>query len=161
MALVLGSSSMAGEPRPEPSTTARVVKGLDWTAVSLLSGGLVLQSVSLLSSDGRPAVDAPLFTAFVLSFVGGVMTGIVSTVLEAVTELTSPGSDVPGPHEFGVGPSRTGRLLQTTGLVVTFVDMLAYGIGNVLASMLSSGPRRGRGLAPGSRSEAASRRRSA
>lgn len=136
MALLVCSSSMAEEPRPAPSTTAKVVKGLDWTAVSLLSAGLVLQSASLLSSNGRPD---PLFTAAVVSFVGGVMTGLVSSLVKAVMKLSSPLSDVPGPYELLLAPSRAGRVVQTTGLVVAMVGLLSHAIGNVMASVLDPG----------------------
>ena len=139
MALLVSSSSMAQEPRPEPSTTAKVVKAMDWTAVSLLSAGLVLQSASLLSSNGRPALEDPLFTAFVVSFLGGAMTGLVSSLVKAVTKLGSPVSDVPGPYELVLAPSRAGRVVQTTGLVVAMVGLLSHTVGNVMASLLDPG----------------------
>jgi hypothetical protein len=130
MALLVCSSSMAEEPRPSPSTAAKVVKGLDWTTVSLLSAGLVLQSASLLSSNGRPALEDPLFTAFVVSFLGGAMTGLVSFLVRAVTKRSSPVSDVPGPYELVLAPSRAGRVVQTTGIVFAMVGLLSYVVGN-------------------------------
>ncbi len=134
MALLVCSSSMAQDSRPEPSTTAKVVKGLDWTAVSLLSAGLVLQSASLLSSNGRPTLEDPLFTAAVVSFVGGVMTGLVSSLVKAVMKLSSPLSDVPGPYELVLAPSRAGRVVQTTGLVVAMARMIHEGASDLASA---------------------------
>jgi hypothetical protein len=141
MALLVSSSSMAQEPRPEPSTTAKVVKAMDWTAVSLLSAGLVLQSASLLSSNGRPALEDPLFTAFVVSFIGGAMTGLVSFLVKGLTKLSSPVSDVLGPYELVLAPSRAGRVVQTTGIVVAMVGLLSSVVGNAIFDFRLASPR--------------------
>ncbi len=138
MALLVCSSSMAREPRPEPSTTAKVVKAMDWTAVSLVSAALALRSASLVADERHRTGDQPLFAAAAVSIGVGTMTGLVSLVVKGLTKLSSPLSDVPGPFELPLSSSRVGRALQMTGVAVAMAGFIAFGVGDLMVDVMSS-----------------------
>lgn len=130
--LLLSSKVFAIEPRAEPSTTAKVVKVMDWTAVSLLSVGFALNSVSLLSDHARRRAGqevrpfSPLFSVSMGVLAGGVMTGLVSLITKGIVKLSDPMSDVAGPFDAVPAPSQLGRVLQVAGVSVAMLGMVAF-----------------------------------
>lgn len=153
LVLLLSSQGRAAEPHPEPSTTAKVVKVMDWTAVSLLSVGFTLHSASLLSDDARRRSGeqvqpfSPLFSASLGLLGGGLMTGLTSLLIKSVVKLTAPASDVPGPWDMVAAPGPIGSVLQVSGLVVAMVGLLAFSLAPTDSSELATALRAGGGLA--------------